>query len=269
MAKLVRELRAQGKSEATISVTLAVVGYVFKFAARRLGWTGTIPTSLMLKSERPKLLQSSRRPIFNGAQLEQTLAAPREAFRTLFVVAALTGARVSELCGLTWADVRLADLTDAEIEFGHQVDRHGHRRPTKTDGSARTVPIPFELASILARHKLSAKHTADTDFVFATGTGRPVQQRNVSHALREAQTKAVDGAGNPTFPGLHQTDDAVSQCRFRAARFLRCTHSGTQLRRAHCSPARALMRWRSSSAIATGPSHGPSTCERSPTPADA
>ena len=31
---------------------------------------------------------------------------------------------------------------DAELEFGYQVDRHGERQATKTDGSARTVPIP-------------------------------------------------------------------------------------------------------------------------------
>jgi hypothetical protein len=40
------------------------------------------------------------------------------------------------LCGLAWADVRIDDLDDAEVDFGWQVDRHGNRRPTKTDGSA-------------------------------------------------------------------------------------------------------------------------------------
>jgi hypothetical protein len=117
-AKLVRDLRAEGKSEATIAVILSVVGHVYKFAARRLGWTGTIPTTLMLRSERPKISATKRRPIFTGEQLEQTIAAAHEPFRTLFVVAALTGARISELCGLTWTDVRLSDLEDAEIEFG-------------------------------------------------------------------------------------------------------------------------------------------------------
>jgi integrase len=127
-------------------------------------------------------------------------------FRTLFAVAALTGARISELCGLTWADVRVDDLDEAEIEFGWQVDRHGDRRPTKTDGSARTVPIPRELALVLRRHKLGARFCAPTDFVFATRTGRPLQQRNVSRALRDAQGGATDAAGQPTFPILHEVD---------------------------------------------------------------
>jgi integrase len=146
-------------------------------------------------------------PIFIGEQLEQTIAAAHEPFRTLFTVAALTGARISELCGLSWADVRIDDPEDSEIEFAWQVDRRGHRRPTKTDGSARTVPIPRELALVLAKHRRGARRTAEDSFVFATGTGRPLQQRNVARALREAQTRAVDGNGRPTFPVLHQADD--------------------------------------------------------------
>jgi integrase len=53
---------------------------------------------------------------------------------------------------------------------------------------------------------LAAKHCATTDLVFATRTGRPLQQRNVARALREAQMRAVDGDGRPTFPILHETD---------------------------------------------------------------
>jgi integrase len=207
LAALVRELRVEGKSEATIAVALAVVGRIYKFAARRLGWSGTVPTTLMLRSERPKLSQTKRRPIFTGEELEQTIVAAYEPFRTLFVVAALTGARISELCGLTWAEVRIDDIEQGEIEFGWQVDRHGNRRPTKTDGSARTVPIPVELARILARHKREAAYTALETFVFATGTGRPLQQRNVARALREAERRATDGDGRPTFPILHETDE--------------------------------------------------------------
>ena len=85
-------------SEATIAVILGVVSAIYKFAVRRLGWSGTIPTSLMLRSERPKISQTKRRPVFTGEQLEPTIAAAHEPFRTLFTVAALTGGRISELC---------------------------------------------------------------------------------------------------------------------------------------------------------------------------
>jgi hypothetical protein len=80
--------------------------------------------------------------------------------------------------------VRLSDLDDAEVEFGWQVDRKGNRRPTKTDGSARTVPIPRELAMILAKHNLASRNSQPDAYVFATSTGRPLSQRNVGRALR-------------------------------------------------------------------------------------
>lgn len=47
---------------------------------------------------------------------------------------------------------------------------------------------------------------AADSFVFATGTGRPLQQRNVARALREAQRRAVDATGLPAFPVLHEVD---------------------------------------------------------------
>jgi integrase len=184
LALLVREMRAATRSEATIAVVLAVVGRIYKFAVRRLGWNGTIPTTLMLSSERPKISQAKRRPIFSAEELEQTIRA----------------------ASADWADVRIEDLDEAEMEFSWQVDRHGRRRPTKSDGSARTVPIPRDLALVVAKHKLAASRSGPEDFVFATRTGRPLQQRNVSRALREAQRRAVDLEGRPTYPILHEID---------------------------------------------------------------
>jgi hypothetical protein len=91
LAELVRDMRQDGKSEATIAAVLGAVGRIYKFAARRLGFTGVNPITLMLSSERPKVSLATRRPIFTPEQIEQTLAASAEPYRTLFTVAALTG----------------------------------------------------------------------------------------------------------------------------------------------------------------------------------
>ena len=207
LAALVRELRADGLAESTIVIVVGVVNRIYRYAARRLGWAGTNPVSLLLPSERPKPGQSAKRRLFEGGELEQTIAAAGEPYSTLFTLAALTGARVSELLGLRWANVRISDLEDAEVEFASQVDRHGNVQPTKTDGSVRTVPIPRELAAILSRHKERSKFTGSQDFVFSTCTGRPLGQRNVARALRQAQQNAVDLDGRPTFPILHQRNE--------------------------------------------------------------
>ncbi len=202
-----RELRESGLAEASIAAVLATLGRVYRYAARRLAWAGQDPTALLLRSERPKVSQSPRRPIFEGEQIAQTIAAAREPWRTLFLTAALTGARVSELCGLTWAEVRLEPVDDASIEFSMQVDRRGRPQPTKTDESARTIPLPRELAVLLAKHKLrSPVHDDAPGYVFATRTGRPLSQRNVSRALRAAQKRARKPDGSPTFPVLHRRD---------------------------------------------------------------
>ena len=162
-----------------LSIVLGVLNRIYRYAARRLDWTGVNPVSLMLSSERPKPSQGKRRRIFEGAELEQTIAAAARAISDAVHARRAHGARVSELLGLTWADVRLADLDDAEIEFAWQVDRQGERRPMKTDGSARTVPIPRELAQILAAHKLASRFSERTDYVFCDPDRRstPAAQR--------------------------------------------------------------------------------------------
>lgn len=207
LADLVRELRSHGLAESTIVIVIGVTNRVYRYAARRLGWVGVNPVSLMLSSERPKPSQARRRRVYEGGELEQTIAAADEPYRTLFTIAALTGARLSELLAITWANVRIDHVDDAEIEFAQQVDRHGNPGPTKTDSSARTVPIPQELAWILAEHKCRSMFLAQQDFVFVTRSGRPFGQRNIARALRAAQFKATDRDGQPTFPALHAADE--------------------------------------------------------------
>jgi hypothetical protein len=67
---------------------------IYRYAAGRPGWFGPNPVSLMLSSERPKPSHGKRRRLFEGRELEQTVAAADEPYRTLFTVAALTGARL-------------------------------------------------------------------------------------------------------------------------------------------------------------------------------
>jgi hypothetical protein len=75
LAKLVRELRAKGLAESTIAIVIGVTNRVYRYAARRMGWAGTNPISLMLPSERPKPSQDVRRRLFQAGELEQTIAA--------------------------------------------------------------------------------------------------------------------------------------------------------------------------------------------------
>jgi integrase len=207
VARLVRELRREGKSEWTIAGVLKAANRVFRFARRRLDWHGDSPVAELERSERPRTGASDRRRIYHGAELVQTLAAAKEPYKTLFALASVTGARLSECLGLVWDEVSISDPEDAEISFRHQVDREGRRRALKTDESRRTVEIPRALASMLNALYLDSAHKGPTDFVFATSSARAIQQRNVTRALRRAQRAAVDDVGSPTFPILSEKDE--------------------------------------------------------------
>lgn len=207
VAAMVRELRAAGKSEWTTTGVLKAANRVFKFANRRLGWYGTNPVSQLEDGERPKPSAAPKRRIYTREELDQTIAAAAEPWRTLFALAAITGARLSECLGLIWADLELGDMATASVSFEFQVDREGRRQPLKTDESRRTIELPRQLAAMLVQHKLASLRSTPRDFVFASRSGRPLGQRNVLRALRRAQELAVDGRGRPTFPALHERDE--------------------------------------------------------------
>jgi len=205
-ARLIRELRAEGKSEHTIAGVIHAARRIFIYADRVLRWNGRNPITRLEKSERPKVSAAPDRRLFEGSELAETLAASREPFRTAFAVAGTTGSRLSETLGLVWADLDLTDLEEASIRFTYQVDRQGRRQPLKTEESRRTIEVPRSLAAMLARHKASSVHSQESDFVFATKSGRPLGQRNVTRELRRAMTAAVGPAGKATFPVLHRVN---------------------------------------------------------------
>lgn len=207
VAQLVRELRAEGKAETTIASILRAVSRVFKFAARRLGWHGVSPLTLLENGERPRISETAERRIYTDAELSQVLAASTEPWTTLFRLASIVGARESELLGLHWSDVELSDTDAATIRFTHQADRSGRRVELKTEEAKAVLPLPRSAATMLLEHKARSSHTGPRAFVFATRTGRPLGQRNVLRALYRAQERARTPDGLPTFPELFEHDE--------------------------------------------------------------
>jgi integrase len=205
-ARLVRELRAEGKAESTIESILKAARGVYRFAARRMRWHGVQTLSLLEPSERPKVTERPKRRLFTDAELAQTLAAAHEPYRTLFSLAIVVGPRISECLGLAREDFDLLDLGEAIVNFLYQVDRKGVRQKLKTEESQREVEIPYSLARMLAAQLDRNPYKGPRDFVFCTKSGNAISQRNVSRELRRAQKRASDAEGNPTFPILHERD---------------------------------------------------------------
>src|SRR5262245_21061661 len=120
---LMAKMRAEGLGERSLALELGTIGRVFRFAAGELGWRGQDPTRLLERGDRPKARRGHAGAIFEGQQLEETLAQAHEPFRTLFLLMANTGCRISEALGLRLGDLTLND--DPRIAFTRQVSRHG------------------------------------------------------------------------------------------------------------------------------------------------
>jgi integrase len=207
-ARLVRDLRALGLSEWTITGALKAANRVFRFARRRMGWAGESPVAGLEAGERARPSQAPRRRVFTREELAATIGAATGQWRVLFAFLATTGCRLSEALGLVWSDLDLSDASEASASFEHQADRRGERVALKTRESRRTVELPPSLAAMLMEHRAASPRSRDNQFVFATSTGRALGQRNCLRALRAAQKRARTGDGRWAFPVLHD-DGAV------------------------------------------------------------
>lgn len=114
-----------------------------------------------------------------------------------------TGARTSEVLGVTWSDV---DLDAGTVRLGAQVVRLIGGTPTvktggKTESAARRVRVTAGTVALLREHrqawlerKLAAPDWADEiGLVFVSRTGRPLNPRNV----RRSFDRLVKLAGVP------------------------------------------------------------------------
>ncbi len=211
MAMFVRDLKAKGLSENSSVGVLGAVNRIYRYAARSLNYRGVNPVSLLLPAERPQAKNERRRRLFSTEEFRGTIVAARGIDQTerytapwapLFLTAAYTAARVSEILALVWEDLDI-DSDDPTISFSFQLDRSGKVRvPLKTDGSERVIPVTDDLAAELRALRDRSTHTRALDYVFCSRTGTALSQRNTDRALRAAMRAAVDVKGVRLFPIL-------------------------------------------------------------------
>jgi integrase len=108
VAALVAAMQADGLAEWTVQGVLVTLGRIMGFAARR-GYITANPVARLERSERPKPVNREHR-ILNAAQLRALIEATTPTYQPLIATAAMSGMRLSELLGLTWADVDLAGV---------------------------------------------------------------------------------------------------------------------------------------------------------------
>ncbi|HET7445821.1 MAG TPA: tyrosine-type recombinase/integrase [Solirubrobacterales bacterium] len=187
---------------------MTVVGRVFDYSSRRLGWHGTNPVRELESSERPSDDQPER-VNFSRDQLRGVLRAAAAGdvcdlhdagedeefgpdplgYSLIFRTASRTGFRLGETLGIRWGKI---DFDAGTITIDHQLDRRGDYVRLKSKRSRRTIVVPARLLAKLRAAKLASPKSGDDDYVFVSRTGSPLDHRNVAgRALRQAMSAAV------------------------------------------------------------------------------
>lgn len=165
--------------------------------------SGAIKTNPCDGIRLPRAVQAE--PIFLSAeQVEQLARATREPYDVLVWLAAATGLRPSELCGVR---VGRLNLLQGTIEVAEAVTVVGGRTeigPTKSY-ARRTVGVPRSVCDELSDH-LARRAAAEggrvpaEDFVFTAPMGGPLRR---DHLYKRIIRPAVERAGLPAGLRLH------------------------------------------------------------------
>jgi integrase len=184
----------------TINGVLTPIGRVLNHAARR-GLIAENPMRRLERGERPSTKKGPQRTLSHD-EITALIGKAGAPYRALIATAVFSGLRVSELLGLTWADV---DFDRERIRVRKQLSRAKRGTPAtlvdpKTPQAIRDVVLMPSLAKMLRAHKLRSRFSTDSDYVFASRVGSPFSYRNV------AQRGMAQAATDAGLPGLSLHD---------------------------------------------------------------
>lgn len=126
----------------------------------------------------------------------ESARADHDPLYALWVLILVLGMRKGEALGLVWSAV---DEDKSEVALEWQLQRVGrqliHKRRTKTDGSTDVLPLPaICLAAVQLRRadqdRQRAPEWPETELVFTTRTGRPIEPRNINRSFDTRCEKA-------------------------------------------------------------------------------
>ena len=139
--------------------TKGVMSILFQHAMR-YEWAAANPIRLVRQSALPLQEEIVLEPIEIAALLTEL----RDPFRTLILLASVTGLRRGELFGLKWEDV---DFKEAEIRVVRSIVDQVEG-PPKTLASRRPLPMSSELAASLENWRKQTSFSGPEDWVFAS-----------------------------------------------------------------------------------------------------
>lgn len=179
---LIKGIKAEGKSKATAEKRIKCLKMLFNYAVTK-GWGMVNPLdklSLGMSSE-----VSDRAPRIQPENIQAIVATLDDESlltKAMVLTAIASGMRQGELRSLPWANVNFEDCTvkiDSAVKHGNQPTVGD----TKTKRGRRIVPVPAEVIAILRQLKVSSKHSANNDFVFANEVGNVQIKRKFAEIM--------------------------------------------------------------------------------------
>lgn len=174
-----------GRSAKTANHQLVLLKTMFKHA-RRWGYIRISPAEDIDRARTEEKEMDFLKP----EEIRLLLENSDEPYRTLFMVAILTGMRRGELLGLQWGDIdwqsnqirvrrSLYWLTHSEIS-----DRKGEARPVftnpKSKRSVRAIVMSPTLRKALEIHRINSP-VSPFDLIFCNKNGNPMDPDNIVH----------------------------------------------------------------------------------------
>lgn len=135
--------------------------------AMRYEWTDRNPIKLVRQSAKREKIPE----VLELAELQLLLSKLSVRERTLALLDAATGLRVSELLALRWIDV---DFENLELRVTRSI-WHQVVGDCKTEASAKPVPMDSYMAEDLLRWRRLSPYAMPTDYVFASPTMKGTQ----------------------------------------------------------------------------------------------
>jgi integrase len=117
-------------------------------------------------------------PVYSVSEISDVLPKLSEPARTIWIVAAFSGLRVSELRGLRWGD-----FDGESLRVSRSVWRT-HVNAPKTAESEAAVPVLPAIARILEEHRTRCKNPAPDSYIFAgERRGAPLNLANLARRV--------------------------------------------------------------------------------------
>lgn len=167
---------------------------LFQHAIRH-EWAGNNP----IRAVRVSAKRMEEPHILTPTEVHLLLEELPEPCRTMALVAALTGLRVSEILGLQWQDI---DLERAVIRLQRGVVNQ-EISDLKTAGSKRPLPIPPVLVQAIGEWQKETSFRQPTDWVFASPQSDGKQPYWPGTLLKRHVQPAADRAGITKRVGWH------------------------------------------------------------------